>query len=604
MKPYFLLLLFFTLKSAAQNIVNKSSVLVQPGTTLTVNGNWINHSGGSFVVNGELRVSGNLENHDAGFGFGGSTGKIILNGKVQTIGGTKPIRFPILELASGTKTLEQPITVGYGLSGNGFRLLLNSAFLKLNTKTLTVQPSSPSAIQRTTGFIESETNSSKGIGKIRWDITNAPQNTSYVFPFGNSSTNTYLPLTVTLQQAAPAGAFLTAATYATDAALQPNNRPLPATVLHFNDASNQEMAQNALDRFWIVGGENTSSGATVNLSATYRDNEWDGTSGSKNQIVENNLKPIFWNGNVWNGATGSTNTATNILSVSNLLLSMGIVSAKDGSATQPAITKSLKVNLYGGANPYNNPEWNNWNVVNSLNSGALKYNDASSAPITAALSQSNGIFDNGSAYGGTMTPPEVLRYTSSSSITRTLTFSGLSSSKSYNLELFASRSNTGNSTTFIADGNSITVVTDHNKVNKASFANLVPGADGKLVVTIKKTNTYNYLNGFILTESGAAQLTMAKRNVLQVNELTETELKVIAYPNPSNRYFTIAVNSSKQTAWTIRIFDALGRFIEVRNNIPAVGVFTIGAQYTPGTYYAEVSQGKERKTLKLIKNSN
>jgi hypothetical protein len=603
MKPFFLLLLFFTLKGVAQNITNKSFVVVQPGTVVTVKGNWVNNSGGSFAVNGEMRVSGNLENHDANFGFQGSAGKIVLNGKDQAIGGTVPLRFPILEMESGTKTLEQPITVGHGITGNGFRLLLNSAFLKLNAKTLTMQSSSPSAIQRTTGFIESETNSGQGLSKIQWSVTNAPSNTGYVFPFGNSSTNSYLPLTVTLQQAAPANAFLIAATYATNAALQPNNRPLPATVAHFNDASNQDMALKALDRFWIVGGQNTNSGTTVNLSATYRDNEWDGSNGSKNTIVENNLKPTFWNGSAWASAMGATNTAANVLSVSNLLLN-GIVSAKDDKDTALPVTKSLKVNLYGGANPYNNPEWNNWNVVNSLNSGVLKYTDASSAPITAALSQSNGIFDNGSAYGGIMAPPEVLRYTSSSGITRTLTFSGLSSSKTYSLELYASRSNTGNASIFIANGNSITVVTDHNKANSASFVNLAPDGDGKLVITIKKTSNYNYLNGFTLTEGSAAQLTSAKTNKFQVNELSDTALRVMAHPNPSNHYFRIAVKSGRPTELNIKIYDALGRLIEGLKNVPVTGNFIIGAQYRPGAYYVEVLQGSERKILKLVKQAH
>jgi hypothetical protein len=336
MKPCFLLLLFVTLNGVAQNITNKSSVVVQPGTIVTVKGNWINNSGGSFAVNGELRVSGDLENHDANFGFGGSSGKIFLNGKDQTIGGTMPLHFPILEMESGTKMLEQPITVGSGITGNSFRLLLNSAFLKLNAKTLTIQSSSPSAIQRTSGFIESETSSSQGTSKILWNVSNVPQNTAYVFPFGNSSTNSYLPLTVTLQQAAPVNAFLIAATYATDAALQPNNRPLPATVAHFNDAPNQEMAQKALDRFWIVGGQNTNGGTTVNLSATYRDNEWDGSNGSKNTIAEGNLKPIFWNGSAWNGRdrhAPNALLANTYYRYQVFFCQMAIVSAKDDKAT-------------------------------------------------------------------------------------------------------------------------------------------------------------------------------------------------------------------------------------------------------------------------------
>jgi hypothetical protein len=108
--------------------------------------------------------------------------------------------------------------------------------------------------------------------------------------------------------------------------------------------------------------------------------------------------------------------------------------------------------------------------------------------------------DNGSAYGGTMAPPEVLRYASSSSSARTLTFSGLSTANTYSLELYASRNNTGYSTVFTVGTTSVTVVTDKNLTNKASFVRLVPSASGQVVVSIKGSTTFNYLNGFVLTE--------------------------------------------------------------------------------------------------------
>jgi hypothetical protein len=154
------------------------------------------------------------------------------------------------------------------------------------------------------------------------------------------------PLTVTLQHTAPANAFLVAATYATDAALQPNNRPLPINVIHFNDSSNQEIAQKSLDPYWMVGGQNINGDATVNLSATYRDSEWDGSNNTKDLIVEMNLKPIFWNGSKWNSPAVSINGAANLLSVSNLLLSNGIVCASDDqNAESETTTRSLKVHL-------------------------------------------------------------------------------------------------------------------------------------------------------------------------------------------------------------------------------------------------------------------
>ncbi|HEY0066528.1 MAG TPA: T9SS type A sorting domain-containing protein, partial [Flavisolibacter sp.] len=164
-------------------------------------------------------------------------------------------------------------------------------------------------------------------------------------------------------------------------------------------------------------------------------------------------------------------------------------------------TKSIKLNLFGGTNPYVNAEWNNWNVSGSLNSGVLKYSDGASSGVSAAITR-HTLADNGATYGGTMCPPEVLRYASYSTSARTLTFSGLSTAKTYSLELYASRANTGNSTTFTINGNAVTILTDNNKTNKAVFNALTPTASGQLVISIANVNTYNYLNGLILTESG------------------------------------------------------------------------------------------------------
>jgi hypothetical protein len=54
----------------------------------------------------------------------------------------------------------------HGITVNDFRLLLISAFLKLNANTLMIQSASTSAIQRMTGFIESETSSNERTGKV------------------------------------------------------------------------------------------------------------------------------------------------------------------------------------------------------------------------------------------------------------------------------------------------------------------------------------------------------------------------------------------------------------------------------------------------------
>jgi len=166
------------------------------------------------------------------------------------------------------------------------------------------------------------------------------------------------------------------------------------------------------------------------------------------------------------------------------------------------VTKSLKVNLYGGVNPYTIGGWNNWNVSAnnvSITSANYNYSDGTPSTINSTISGSHGVPDNGAAYGGTMCPPEVLRYTSYSASRRTLTFKGLNNALKYDLEFYDSRGTTGNSTIFTIGGVNKSVVTDNNKANKVVYSDLVP-IGGQLIVTLNMSGSFNYLNGFILTE--------------------------------------------------------------------------------------------------------
>ena len=169
--------------------------------------------------------------------------------------------------------------------------------------------------------------------------------------------------------------------------------------------------------------------------------------------------------------------------------------------------KSVKVNLYEGVNAYTSTAWNNWNVGSSLSSGTLKYSDATSSTIAASLSKSEGVNDNGSTYGSGMAPAEVLRYASNATSSRTLTLSGLSQSKTYSLELYGSRNNySGNYTVFTINGAAQSISTYRNLTGTAVFNNLTPNTSGQIVVTISNSQTYNYINGFALTESKAVKV--------------------------------------------------------------------------------------------------
>jgi len=52
------------------------------------------------------------------------------------------------------------------------------------------------------------------------------------------------------------------------------------------------------------------------------------------------------------------------------------------------------------------------------------------------------------------------------------------------------------------------------------------------------------------------------------------------------------------------VMDITGKIVEKRNNVLVNSSLTIGRNYRPHIYLIEVLQGKERKTLKLIKQSN
>ncbi len=275
----------------------------------------------------------------------------------------------------------------------------------------------------------------------------------------------------------------------------------------------------------------------------------------------------------------------------------------------PVNNKYVKVNVYGGVNPYNHPEWTDWNTTNSLNIDALKYTDATASSINATLSASTGIIDNGSSFGAGMAPASVLRYTSYTLSSRTLTLSGLSLSANYNLELYSSRNNLGRkSTIFTINGQSDTVLSDRNLNNKVVFENITSNMNGTIVITIKGTDRYNFLNGFILTENSNSQpATITQQESFEkvpmpTPETTET-LQVSGYPNPAAHYFTVVTKSSQPGLIGLRVTDATGRVVEVKQSIINGSTIQLGQQYKPGIYYVEVLQGIEKRTLKLIKTA-
>lgn len=174
-----------------------------------------------------------------------------------------------------------------------------------------------------------------------------------------------------------------------------------------------------------------------------------------------------------------------------------------------ARNKYIMVNVYKGLNPYLHAGWNNWDVGavqgNDIAAGKFLYSDGKASTVTATLSSSFRVVDNLSTYGGGMVAAEVLRYTSYDTSSRVLVIKGLSPSRKYNITLYGSRRRRpGNTTLYRINDTNRTVETSDNLKEKAAFADITPDKNGRITVSIKNLNKYNYLNGFSITEKGPA----------------------------------------------------------------------------------------------------
>ena len=106
------------------------------------------------------------------------------------------------------------------------------------------------------------------------------------------------------------------------------------------------------------------------------------------------------------------------------------------------------------------------------------------------------------------------------------------------------------------------------------------------VVTITNTNT---------------NATLTAETVKQPDTQSATQLQVTVMPNPSASVFTIKLQSKYDAPVQMRITDATGRAVESKANLGANSTVQVGASFMSGTYYAEFTQGNQRKVVQLIK---
>jgi hypothetical protein len=101
----------------------------------------------------------------------------------------------------------------------------------------------------------------------------------------------------------------------------------------------------------------------------------------------------------------------------------------------------------------------------------------------------------------------------------------------------------------------------------------------------------------------------ATRSAPESNTITKTvqpELKmdIMAYPNPTETYFNVKVTSPVKETVEVRMFDMLGKMIEIKRGAPDQ-VFRFGDGVAAGMYIIEARQPgqKEKPSIKVVKQN-
>jgi len=95
-------------------------------------------------------------------------------------------------------------------------------------------------------------------------------------------------------------------------------------------------------------------------------------------------------------------------------------------------------------------------------------------------------------------------------------------------------------------------------------------------------------------------VTPIAKNTSRVPATVATSMEVKVYPNPTTSQFNVQVKSTGTEETVIRVLDLTGRFIK-SVKVSSNSNVNLGSDLKPGSYMLEVRQGKEVKTVRVMK---
>jgi uncharacterized lipoprotein YddW (UPF0748 family) len=92
-----------------------------------------------------------------------------------------------------------------------------------------------------------------------------------------------------------------------------------------------------------------------------------------------------------------------------------------------------------------------------------------------------------------------------------------------------------------------------------------------------------------------------KSNVVLETLPEESNILAVVSPNPSKDKFTLQLKGSSTDAAIVRVIDSKGVRMEAFEKLKGNSTISFGSNYTTGNFFAEVTVGNKKQTIKLIK---
>ena len=398
-----------------------------------------------------------------------------------------------------------------------------------------------------------------------------------------------------------------------------SKQAVPASVLYRVSVANNAPVANAGASQDITTTSATLSGSGTDSDGTIASYRWTKTAGP--------------DGISFSNASAASTTVTGLVQGTyQFQLTVTDNAGATGTAsTQVVVTistpagggtgKAIRVNLFGGSNPYSDIKWNNWNISAGVNSSNFLYEDRTTSTVKATLAGDVMVVDNGNNYAAGATTPAstVLRYNSASTSQRNLTIKGLNPAKKYEIEFYASRKATGNKTLYVIGNKKDTINTDNNATDYARFTDITSDGSGNVTVNISRIGVWNYIAGFsIIEQEGAvatrgAEPTSAEaatpiKQVYQGEDIVELNSNTVSvYPNPFQAAFKVQLNNKTAGEFVLKLSSQAGQTVYYKkvNKSTAPAIETINvSNLTAGAYMLQIISVATGNTTvhKVIKN--